>query len=81
MRDEVLRALDNPGEVTHAELARIRESGSQKETRCIGQRMGALRRILSLGGLNPTSSYPLGDPEVETRQVAAIVHAGQPNDH
>lgn len=43
---EILRTLDDPGQVAHAELVRVEEGGGERQAGRIGKRMRFTRRRL-----------------------------------
>ena len=72
MRDEILRALRDPGEVADAELFSLTERRSEHEPGRVGERSGLACGALCLGKREPLQPEPLGDLEVEAEQLAAI---------
>ena len=82
VRDEILRAFRDPGEVADAELLGLAEGSGEHESRWVGERAGLAGGALSIARRKPMQTQLLGYPEVETKQFAAISgHLQHPNDH
>ena len=73
MRDERLRALDDPGEIANAELISLEQRRSDSEPSRIGKSTGKRRSVPCKGRLQTSLSEPLGNRKVEAKQVATIV--------
>jgi hypothetical protein len=73
MRDEVLRALCDPGEIADAELVDRLERSRECQPRRIGERLGPLCLDTSDRWLEPGAANRLGPLEVEAEQIAAVL--------
>src|SRR5436190_11139456 len=73
MRDEVLGALDDPGEAAHAELARVEQRCGKRQTRRIRESLRPRGRDLRGAGGETPLPEPLGRRKVEAEEVAAVV--------
>jgi len=73
MRDEVLRALGDPGEVADTELVRPRERRRQCQPRWIGKSTRSLGRKPSYRRLEPRASDRLGLLQVEAEKIATVI--------
>src|SRR5439155_21935936 len=73
MRDEVLGALDDPGEVAHAELVGVEQRCGKRQTRRIRESLRPRGRDLRGAGGETPVPEPLGRRKVEAEQVAAVV--------
>jgi hypothetical protein len=73
VRDEVLRACGDPGEVAHAQLAPLAQDGGQRKTGRIRERPRPPRRPLSDRVGQSSSSQRLRLREVEAQKLAGIV--------
>ncbi len=73
MRHERLGALDDPGEITDAELFGFQQCRRENEPRRICECAGQARRTDGSFWLDPPRSQTLSNRKVEAEQVAAIV--------
>ena len=78
MRDELLVATDDPGEVADAALAAGTKAEHDRQPGRIRQRFGGLSARGQLGVIGQLATYALGLGKVEAEQVAAVVgHRGE----
>jgi len=73
MRNEILRALADPGEVADAELAPVAQGDSDGKTGGIGERPCAAGGHLGRGGQDATAAQRLSTREVEAEKLATVV--------
>ena len=73
MRDEILRALADPRQITHAQLSAVTKSDREHQPCRIRQRRRPAGR--TLGGGDRESPLPqlLGARQVKTEKIAAII--------
>ena len=71
--DEVLGALDDPGEVTDAELLCLEQRRGNCQPRRIGKRVCLARGGLRFMHLESPNSQPLRGRQVEAEKIAAII--------
>src|SRR5215217_1277214 len=76
MRHEILRPLGHPGEITHAQLIRARESRRKGQARRVGERSRLVGKDGRAGGIQTPPPQPLGLVEVEAKEVTSVtIHA------
>lgn len=71
--DKVLSALDDPSEVTDAELIHLEQRRGKRQPCRIGKRMGPARGGLRFMHPESPSSQPLRGRQVEAEKIAAII--------
>ena len=73
MRDEVLRPLDDPGEISDTQLVGFEQRGRQGQARRVGERPGPPGSLPGqIAGEAPLTE-PLGRRQVETEEVTVVV--------
>jgi hypothetical protein len=73
MRNQILRALADPGQVADAQLTAISQDDGESETRGIRERAGTRGGVLRLGQRETAAAQLLGTREIEAEKLAAIV--------
>lgn len=73
MGDKVLRALDNPAQVTHAQLPSIPQSDGQGQARGIAERLGVGGKVIRDSPVEASLAQLLRAGQVQAEKVAAIV--------
>ena len=75
VRDEVLRALDDPGEIAHAELIGLGKRGSERQSCGVAERPRSAGCDLGSVLVEPLPADLLGGLQIETQEIAMIGHS------
>jgi hypothetical protein len=73
MRHKILRALDDPGEVAHAQLVAVDQRRRKRQASRMSQALRPRGRSLGLADAEPPLPQSLGRRQVEAKQVTAIL--------
>ena len=75
VRDEILRALHDPGEIADAEFAALKQRRRERQPCAIGECLGPLRCQLGVLDGQTRSAQLLRSREVDAEEVADVRHA------
>jgi hypothetical protein len=73
MRDEVLGALGDPGQLAPAELPTLAQSDRQRESCRVRERPRPLGGFVSSPRTEPTTAYLLRPRQVHTQQITPLI--------
>ena len=72
VRDEVLRPLDDPGQVADAQLIRLGKRRRERQPRRISKCTHSIRQLLRSCFIEPRRSELLSAGQIETEKIAAV---------
>jgi hypothetical protein len=73
MRDEILGAFENPGEVADAELPAVSQRGGERQASRIGEGFGLSGQVRSTVRVETPFAESLRPREIQAEEVAAVV--------